>query len=332
MNVETANVRGGVMLHPADEKKFSRACGCLAGQFCGDAFGAQYEFMPEAQIAALMKANGDETMAASSVWNTLPGQITDDSEMALALASSIIDKYAYDAKTARKYYVDWMESRPFDIGHTTISGLRGLPTQGSQANGALMRVSPLAVYLAADDAAKTGDWTFCDQCAAKDAAITHANPVCVQANVLYVRFCTALISQGSDVRGLYEKLKMWAAEIESDKILIEAIEAAAAEPPQDYARQQGWVKTAFHNAVYQLLHAQSPAEAIIDTVRRGGDTDTNGAIAGALVGARFGYEAFPKDWLDKVNGCRPGGSEPRPERYWVKDVRGLARKLLSARS
>lgn len=60
-----------------------------------------------------------------------------------------------------------------------------------------------------------------------------------------------------------------------------------------------------------------------------GDTDTNGVITGALFRAKFGHEAFTQDQLDRVNSCRPGVSEPRSERYWVKDVRGLPPKLLA---
>ena len=40
---------------------------------------------------------------------------------------------------------------------------------------------------------------------------------------------------------------------------------------------------------------------MIDTMLLGGDTDTNAAIAGALLGARFGFEAIPKEWyIEKI--------------------------------
>jgi ADP-ribosyl-[dinitrogen reductase] hydrolase len=57
----------------------------------------------------------------------------------------------------------------------------------------------------------------------------------------------------------------------------------------DYIRQQGWVLI----ALWQLLHAPSLEEEVVDTVMRGGDTDTNAAIAGALLGAVYGGEAMP---------------------------------------
>ena len=307
---------------------FDRACGCLAGQFCGDAFGALYEFMSPKQIARLMSDNGIYTMGASPVWSTLPGQITDDSEMALALARSIISCGTYDKETARRFYTSWMDSDPFDIGGTTAAGLSGRPNLLSQANGAMMRVSPLAVYISKSGCSENEDWQLCDAAAVSDAMITHPNGICVQANILFVRSLVKLISSGIEPVNLYEYISKWSVETGADKSLISAIESAENDPPSDYMQKQGWVLTALHNALYRLLHAGSPEEGIIDTVKRGGDTDTNAAIAGAMLGACYGYHVFPEEWLSTVNLCRPGGSKPRPVMYWVGDIKYLTEKLL----
>ena len=58
----------------------------------------------------------------------------------------------------------------------------------------------------------------------------------------------------------------------------------------------GWVVTALQSAYYQLLHAPSLEEGIVSTVRSGGDTDTNAAICGALLGAVYGRQAVPRQW------------------------------------
>ena len=75
-----------------------------------------------------------------------------------------------------------------------------------------------------------------------------------------------------------------------DGSLLEAVQGAAESPPADYVHQQGWVLTAFRNALWQLLHATNLEEAVVDTVMRGGDTDTNAAICGALLGAVHGRD------------------------------------------
>lgn len=85
--------------------------------------------------------------------------------------------------------------------------------------------------------------------------------------------------------------------------------------------------------MWQLLHAPTGEEAIIDTVMRGGDTDTNAAICGALLGAVHGRDAIPARWQTAVLSCRPGEGRagvrrPRPACYWPVDALELATALL----
>ena len=94
----------------------------------------------------------------------------------------------------------------------------------------------------------------------------------------------------------------------------------------------GWVLTAFQNALYELLHAPTLEDGVIETVRCGGDTDTNGAICGALLGAVYGRDAVPEQWVDRIAKCRPTHetAQPRPKEYWPNDALRLAEKLLQA--
>ena len=69
---------------------------------------------------------------------------------------------------------------------------------------------------------------------------------------------------------------------------------AADSPPDDYVDKMGWVLIAFRNALWQLLHAENVEEGIVDTIMRGGDTDTNAAICGALLGAVMVVRPFPR--------------------------------------
>jgi hypothetical protein len=85
------------------------------------------------------------------------------------------------------------------------------------------------------------------------------------------------------------------------------------------------------DAFYQLLHAPTAEETIIDSVMRGGDTDTNAAIAGALVGAVYGINRHPIRWVDTVLECKPerGAPRPRPREFWPVDALELAWGLLT---
>ncbi len=91
--------------------------------------------------------------------------------------------------------------------------------------------------------------------------------------------------------------------------------------------------TEFRNALWQLVHAPNLEEAVVDTVIRGGDTDTNAAICGALLGAVWGRKAIPDQWTECVLNCRPAAGQPhvrrpRPECFWPVDVLMLAERLI----
>jgi ADP-ribosylglycohydrolase len=229
----------------------------------------------------------------------------------------------YDAEEARKAYVCWLNSSPFDCGMTVSTGLRGNPNNESQANGALMRVSPLGIFCCGWDREQTSKF------AQQDAALTHPHPVCLQANALFTMAIAEAISHGMDPQQLYEQIKLWAAKIGVEKSLMKAIIDAADHPPIDYLTQQGWVLIAFQNALWQLLHANTLEDGVVDSVMRGGDTDTNAAIAGALLGAIYGMQAIPSQWADNILACRPESGQPnvrrpRPECFWPVDALEIA--------
>ena len=95
----------------------------------------------------------------------------------------------------------------------------------------------------------------------------------------------------------------------------------------------GWVLIALRNAFHQLASGRSVVEGVSDTVMCGGDTDTNGAIAGALLGSAHGLVGIPAQWRRAVLTCRPtrraGASQPRPSIYWSDDALDLAEALLT---
>lgn len=303
----------------------SRAQGCLLGQLAGDALGSLVEFQSPDEIRRRYP-NGVRDLADGGTWNTLAGQPTDDSEMALLLARMLVERGSYDAGEARKAYEYWLDSGPFDCGATIGAGLRGHPNPGSQANGAMMRISPLGIFGANQPLESVADW------ARQDAALTHPNPVCLQTNALFTMAIAHTIRTGPEPQALYESIVGWTSEGKVDATVMEAITGAADRPPADYVRQQGWVLIAFRNALWQLLHAPNLEEGIVDTVMRGGDTDTNAAICGALLGAVYGREHIPTRWVDSILTCRPeagrpGVHRPRPEVLWPVDALNLAEQL-----
>jgi ADP-ribosylglycohydrolase len=266
-------------------------------------------------------------LADGGTWGTIAGQPTDDSELALMLARLLVERGTYQAEAALEAYRFWLASGPFDCGLATAQGLEGRPNPHSQANGALMRISPLGIFGARHPLARVGEW------ARQDAALTHPHPVCQQANALFARAIAMAIKTGPRAEGLYEQVESWAVQEGVDPTLLETIRGAASSPPADYVERQGWVLIALGNALWQLLHAPDLEAGVVDTVMRGGDTDTNAAICGALLGAVYGVEAIPTQWVERVLSCRPqagraGVNRPRPECFWPVDGLGLAAALL----
>ena len=308
----------------ADTQFLARAQGCLLGQAIGDSLGSLVEF-ESAQTIARAYPRGVRELADDSARGSIAGQPTDDTEMALALARSMIKVGRYDAPAALAAYRTWLATAPTDIGRTTLSALQGSADAASVSNGSLMRAAPIGVWAAGDPGRAAA-------AAREDCALTHPNPVCADACAAYVAAIAAGIAGGSREAMLAAALAH-ASPTHATSPVRSAIERAArAEPVPDFASDPGRVLIALQNAFFQLLHARDFEAALVATVGAGGDTDTNAAVAGALLGAALGIAAIPPRWVAPVLACRPlaeaGAARPRPMHYWPDDLLDVAEALL----
>lgn len=324
------------------QEPLRRAQGALIGLLAGDALGSQVEFCSPADIRSHFP-DGLRDLLPGGTWDTLAGQPTDDGEMALALARSLVQQSGFDPKRVMAAYADWGHSRPFDIGGTTRAGLdaiggTGKPNGKSQANGALMRVAPIGIAFAGYPAEAA-------ERARRDAAITHPHPVCRAASAAFAAAIAAGVA-GADPATMWSVAHAhanagsetpWGVGLQGDCAAGAEIRACLAgsreAPSPDFSRHQGWVLIAFGNAFHRLWKEQDFASALTDTVMAGGDTDTNAAICGALLGAVQGRDAIPLRWRQQVLSCRAvqgrGVTHPRPPTYWADDAMDLAEALLT---
>ena len=170
-----------------DDDMLGRAKGCLFGQVIGDNLGALVEFEREDAIAQRYP-NGVRDLKDGGRWNILAGQPTDDSELALTLARTLIETGHYDPEAVAAAYGAWCASEPFDIGWTTRQALSAAAgaeagckaekaaaraSRDSQSNGSLMRISPVGIWAQEPEVA--------DATAREDSRLTHPNEVCVDA-------------------------------------------------------------------------------------------------------------------------------------------------------
>ncbi len=316
----------------------SRAQGCLLGQLAGDALGGSVEFKPAETLQAEYPY-GVRVMENGGTWGTMSGQPTDDSELALMLARSLLARGEYDVEAVARAYRYWYESGPFDMGGTTSQALRATvgkqniseaaiasANRESQANGSLMRVSPLGIYghnLPSERLAEL---------ARLDSALTHPHPICQEACAVFTIAVARAVGGGGAPEEIYTNTLAWAEANCRTAAVMEALMKAGTVSPSDYHTHAGWVLIALQNAFYQLMHALNLEEGLVATIMAGGDTDTNAAIAGALLGAVYGREAIPRQWRMMVLSCRPvhGLSvtrHPRPTPFWPVDALELAERL-----
>ncbi|MEM9071149.1 MAG: inositol monophosphatase family protein [Myxococcota bacterium] len=328
-----------------DSAILSRALGCWFGQLSGDSLGSLVEFQSPASILRKYP-DGVRDLADGGTFNTIAGQPTDDSEMALGLARSLVELRRYDAEAAANAYIDWYDSRPFDIGNTVgtamraglsarkqgkpiLSAISAVASTQSQANGALMRLAPLAIFGSALDPDHLA------RHAAEDARVSHPHRACQDANRVFACTLAHAIAHGPSSAAVYRFAVVFAESIRAHDVVRGALADAEGGPPADFMHQMGWLRLALQNAFHQLLHAPSLEEGLVDTVGRGGDTDTNACIAGALLGAVHGRSAVPWRWQAAVLACRPleglpDVRRPRPRWLWPCDAEVLAEQLLLA--
>ena len=267
----------------------------------------------------------------------LAGQPTDDGELALTLARTLALTGQYNVEAVAEAYGAWFLSSPFDIGHTTakafgrVAGAKRpdlvavqAASRKSQANGALMRIAPLALWgwgLSEEDLA----------CFARmDSKLSHAHQICLDTNAVFVLALKYALTGNTHI---YQSTKQWAEGAGIHPVVLHWLSEAAHHPPEDYYAYMGWVHIAFQNAFYQLEHASSVFGGVTDTVMHGGDTDTNGAICGALLGSKYGLSGIPQQWTSSILACVPKAGrfsvhQPRPSVYWPNDVLTLAENLV----
>jgi ADP-ribosyl-[dinitrogen reductase] hydrolase len=283
-----------------------RAEGVLLGLACGDALGRPVEFETPARILAQY---GEVTeMLADGTWGQPKGTVTDDTEMALCLARSLVDCGEFDPADVAARFVAWYESGPFDVGETTASALQrirgGEPwdvagrrvweesVEGSNAgNGSVMRTAPLAVAFASREE------TLVDA-SETSSRITHADPRCT-AGCAVLNLTLARLS-----RERPDPLVGALARVETPNELHEALEpVSTGTVDPDDLRSSGYVVDTLRTALWHGLRADSPERALVDVVNMGRDADTVGAVTGAVVGARFGAAELPDRWLGDLEAC-----------------------------
>lgn len=268
-----------------------RAVAAYLGLAIGDALGATVEFMTPQEIR---QQHGVHDEICGGGWLRLrPGQVTDDTTMALALGESILRGGRVDALAAAEAFDAWMRGKPVDIGNTVRRNLvafrnsrvpEAQPSEHDAGNGAAMRVLPVALACYGQPPEKV-----ISACRAQ-AHVTHNNPLSDAA-------CETLVFMVQDFLAGRDALTV---ERERAAALVAAFPSFAwdrkpAENPS------GFVVHTLQTVFQGLFATECFEDCLVEVVNRGGDADTTGAIAGMLAGARYGLAAIPRRWLKALD-------------------------------
>jgi len=280
------------------------AKGALLGLACGDALGRPVEFRSPDWIA---DQHGTVTeMLGDGTHGQPAGTVTDDTDMALCIARSLAEQQAFDGEDIADRFAEWYDDGPFDIGLMTADAISEYQSgtswrdagrevwqrraEGSNAgNGSIMRCAPHAIAFA-------NEFDDLDTVSRQSSAITHHDLRCQYG-------CTILNHTiAGYLRGNDDPLSDAIARVDGDAPdeLVETVRLVPNLIDNDQLENTGYVVHTLQTSLYDALTAETAEDAIVTSVNRGGDTDTLGAVTGALAGARFGAEALPERWLETI--------------------------------
>lgn len=307
----------GAFIEVAPEVLLDRIEGAIVGAAVGDALGAPFEFDAPGTFSSRLpdrRADGQGDMIGGGAFDWAPGEFTDDTQMALALAVSLIHCDGYDPDDVWRRWQEWARTAR-DIGGTIHAALQHadwrdvhhLRPERTASNGALMRAFPLAPASVSRETATVRRVTL------HQALLTHAHPAAAWGAWLAVAMTRAGIL-GEDP---FETLEGELAQLER----VDALNArrfitmldTSWEPGRavDGDIGNGSVWGCLAQAVWALRRRDAFADVLADVIDLGGDTDTVACVAGALAGARGGASTIPVGWTAPVNGVlsTPAGTE-----------------------
>lgn len=288
----------------------SKHRGVLLGLAVGDALGGPVEFMTRDAIYQKYGRPVQEMVGGG--WLKLkPGQTTDDTAMARIVALSIVERDSVDTTDIGRRYVAWMRSDPPDIGNITRFALRGFQvglgvphaalgahrqTNGKSAgNGTIMRCAPIAMRYWRDERRLIDG-------SRDEALITHFDPQAWTGSVA-LNMTIARLLRGMPLKDALQDVAARVRRIpRASSEVAEIFERSRARLHSGLLSTTGYVLDTLHIALWALLGYNTFEETVVAAVNLGGDADTQGAVAGALAGALYGFEAIPPRWLERLEG------------------------------
>ncbi|MFD8691162.1 ADP-ribosylglycohydrolase family protein [Streptomyces sp. NPDC059651] len=288
-----------------------RAAGAVVGSAVGDALGAPFEFGPAGVYTARFP-DGVGTMCGGGGWD--PGEATDDTQMAVLVAESLLERGGLDLPDLFGRFRRWAAGEPKDIGLQTESVLTSGDAWDTAAalhfqingraagNGSLMRAATSAVYFAGPERPDADARAATMDAARRIAALTHGDRAAWEGTAVLHELIRVALNGSDPLAAVPAAL----AAVHADHRERWAAVLAPDWHPDRATEFNGAVWPCLGTALWALRTTPSYEDALASAIDVGGDTDTVAAVTGALAGAVYGIGAIPPRWTGPLHVPLPG--------------------------
>ncbi|MFB7245501.1 ADP-ribosylglycohydrolase family protein [Streptomyces populi] len=288
-------------------KRIQRTVGAVVGSAVGDALGAPFEFgLPGTFTARFPVPGAGDEMSGGGGWD--PGEATDDTQMAVLVAESLLERGGLDLPDIFARFQRWAASDPKDIGLQTEDVLtNGMPwdlaaaihfqvNQRAAGNGSLMRASTSAVHFAPAGREATMD------AARRIAALTHGDRAAWEGTAIFHELVRVTLEGADPLAALPDILAL----VHPGHRGRYATVLSPDWHPDRATEFNGAVWPCLGSAVWALRTTTGFEDAVRAAIDLGGDTDTVAAVTGGLAGAYYGLDAIPAPWTQRLHVPLPG--------------------------
>ncbi len=286
----------------------SKFTGALIGSAVGDALGAPVEGYSMEMVSSVYSEDKG--------WKMIYGLYTDDTETMIGVAESLVENKGFNgADMALKFIRNYDATRGYGPGSKEAlrrisegesweeASIKLFGGGGSYGNGAAMRIAPVGIFYY-DDADELREIAY------KSSHITHSHELGKEGAALQA-FAIALAVRGPKEGMLLELKEFVKNEVYEKKIRkIEMLLDKEANK-KEIISELGNGEAAFNSvptAIYSFLRFDNFKDSVVYAVSLGGDTDTIGAMTGAISGAYYGEGTIPKEWVEKLEEGEKGRS------------------------
>jgi ADP-ribosylglycohydrolase len=286
--------------------------GVLFGQAVGDALGLGTEFMSRAQVRDKYSdglSAYDQIIRDAHRKRWKRGDWTDDTEQMTLIVDSLLEKREIDVCDIARRFAHWEGQGGLGVGDTVYAVLHhpkffadphaaaadvwGNTGRWQAANGAVMRTAALGLWEGHDESKVMAN-------AENVCKITHFDPRCVASCVAVCVAIRRLVHGEGDVESIIAHVRELATA--QDPRVAPFFDLAESKDIEslilDDEDSMGYTLKTLSAGIWALRFASSYEEGITAVIHQGGDADTNASVAGALLGARFGYESIPRPWIE----------------------------------